>query len=298
MTQLQLQLDMTQVSQRWNTKRAFILHEKKWIDKTNYRVEQIDRSEGKEFVLKHHYSGSYPAAIIEYGLFERTGLHQEELVGVIVFSSPVQPKAGAAYGAEGEPFCDLGRMILLDRVPSGGETYFQSQARRLLSRDKLDADGRPKYSLILSYSDPIPRFDARGRVRFCGHYGASYYEGGALYVGRASPRTLVLTSDATVLNERTMSKLRNDESGATGAYEILIAYGAPRIRPGEDGRTYYNRAIAEGPFRKIRHRGNHVYAFPSGGRLTRARIRDRMDRKIPFPRFTDSPIPLTPGPIV
>lgn len=38
--------------------------------------------------------------------------------------------------------------------------------------------------------------------------------------------------------------------------------GAPRRRPGESGSEYVRRALAEGPFRRVRHPGNFVYVWP------------------------------------
>jgi hypothetical protein len=240
-------------------------------------------------VLHHHYSGSYPVEIAAYGMMECAANRTAALVGVAVFSVPVQPRAAAAYGAQDAPFCDLGRFLLLDHVPGNAETWFLRRALAGLARDKTDAEGRPAYALCLAYSDPVPRVDRRGRFTFAGHYGGIYGASSALYLGRATPRTLWLADDASVISSRALSKLRQDDKGARYAYETLRRHGAPAIRPGEASAAYVERALREGPFRPVRHRGNHVYAFPGGSTSTRRRVRARVATTLPYPTRTDLP---------
>ena len=64
-----------------------------------------------------------------------------------------------------------------------------------------------------------------------------------------------------------LSKLRNDERGARYAYEQLRSHGAPRLGPGEDGRTYVRRV--QGLFQKLRHPGNHTYVWALDRRARR-----------------------------
>ena len=290
-----MQLDLGLAAMRHRAGRTAFRRQDEEIDPGQYEVEPLqgDR-QAKAFIREHHYSGSFPASICNVGLFRHAPLRAPALVGVATFSVPVQPKAAKRYGAEGTTFCDLGRLVLLDDVPGNGETFFLRRAFAALARLKTREDGRPAYDMCLAYSDPVPRMDAAGRLRFRGHYGSIYQSANATYLGRATRKTMVIARDGTSIDARTMSKLRNDETGAAGAYKQLRRLGAPAIDAGEDGRSYLARAISQGPFRRVSHPGNHAYAFACGTRTRRLALHAKLspaDRTpIPFPKRTDAPI--------
>ena len=284
---MQYALDLNAVALRWRARRASYRPAQEPIDPSRFRVAPIGDRLARDFVLAHHYSGSYPAAIAAYGLYERIAPFQDDLVGVAVFSVPMQPRAADAYGADGLPFCELGRFVLLDRVGGNGETWFLTRAMRQLGLDKRDAAGRALYGLCLAYSDPVPRTDANGVVRFAGHYGGIYSSGPGIYVGRGSARTHWLTREGAIVSPRALSKLRNGERGDRATYEHLRAQGAPPIEIGEAPADYVRRALREGPFRQLRHRGNHAYVLPLGSHANRHLVRTRMDRGLERPSRTD-----------
>ncbi|PZR90857.1 MAG: hypothetical protein DI537_17425 [Stutzerimonas stutzeri] len=273
---------------RWNGGRALYRPAREPIDPARFSVERIHEQKAREFVIAHHYSRSFPAAIACYGLMEQVEPGRSRLSGVAVFSVSMQPKAADAYGASGEAFCELGRFVLLDEVAGNGETYFLARAIRQLGVDKTGEDGRGKYKLCLAYSDPVPRTDAKGNVTLTGHIGGIYASASAAYCGRSSSRTLWLAPDGTSLSQRALSKLRNDDTGARYAYETLIGHGAPPITPGETGRQYVRRALSDGPFRRMHHPGNHAYILPCGTHSDRARIRKLVDRRLPRPTAIDA----------
>jgi hypothetical protein len=169
-------IDLTKIAQRWNRKSTCWRPQREPFDPGRYHVTALPHTTAKAFVLEHHYSGTFPVAIACYGLFEHTGFHEERLVGVVVFSVPVQPKSAAAYGAGDTGFCDLGRFLLADRVGGNAETWTLRRALRLFAAEYRDEHRRPKFPLILAYSDPVPRTDANGIVRFNGHFGGIYRE--------------------------------------------------------------------------------------------------------------------------
>ncbi len=282
-----LSLDLNGVALRWRAGRAFYRPATEPIDPTQFRIEAIGDRAARDFVCTHHYSKSYPAAIAAYGLFERQGVHQERLAGVAVFSVPMQPRAADAYGAQGMPFCELGRFVLLDEVGGNGETWFLAKAMRQIGYDKTTA-GQPTYGLCLAYSDPVPRTDARGEVRFAGHFGGIYSAKSGIYVGRATARTHWLTRDGTILSQRALSKLRTGDRGDRACYDMLRAHGAPPIEIGEPTAAYVRRALEQGPFRTLRHHGNHAYVLPLGGQANRRIVRRRMDRGLSRPTQTDA----------
>jgi hypothetical protein len=261
------QLSLFDTSMRWNSRRGFYRPSQEPITPSNFSVAPVGDAIARNFVIKHHYSGSYPAAVAAYGMFERIAPFQEELVGVAVFSVPMQPKAAAAYGAPSEAkFCELGRFVLRDHVGGNGETWLLKRALGVLAKDKQRPDRRPYYDLCLSYSDPVPRTNAAGDLIHVGHVGRIYqaYGGSSAYLGRGKARTHWLTQDGSIVSPRALSKLRNGERGAAYAYYFLRAHGAPAIAPGEKEGDYIRRALQEGPFRKMRHNGNHAYVFPCG----------------------------------
>jgi hypothetical protein len=282
-----LSLDLTTVALRWRAGNAVYRPATEPIDPRHYRVTPIGDRSARDFVCAHHYSKSYPAAIAAYGLFQREAVHQERLAGVAVFSVPMQPRAADAYGAGGLPFCELGRFVLLDEVGGNAETWFLTRAMRQLGVDKT-TDGHASYGLCLAYSDPVPRTDARGRVRFAGHFGGIYAAKTGIYVGRATARTHWLTAEGTILSQRALSKLRTGDRGDRACYEMLRRHGAPPIALGEPTAAYVRRALSEGPFRPLRHRGNHAYVLPLGSHRNRRTVRERMDHGLPRPTRTDA----------
>lgn len=67
-----------------------------------------------------------------------------------------------------------------------------------------------------------------------------------------------------MLSERTLSKIRTGEPGADAGERHLITLGARTRRAGEDPRIWLREALVDVGVRKIRHPGNHRYAWPLG----------------------------------
>ena len=127
---------LTSVAQRWRGGRAVYRPAGTVINPRRYEVAPIaGDAEAREFVTRHHYSGSYPAAR------ERVGLYRGgALVGVAVFSVPVQGKVldalpcPRAFAVEQE-----------DQTPgrAGGRywTPFKEDARLADLSCRVSADG-------------------------------------------------------------------------------------------------------------------------------------------------------------
>lgn len=65
--------------------------------------------------------------------------------------------------------------------------------------------------------------------------------------------------DGSVLHDRAMSKVCNDERGAGGVERRLIALGArPRVE-GEPGRAWLEEALQTVGARVVSHGGNHRF---------------------------------------
>lgn len=270
---------MTDHTQRWHERREYFRARAADFDPRAYVVEPIpDDRTARGFVERHHYAGTMPPARFRVGLYERRAFFAPELLGVAVFSVPMQAATVPAYapGLEPREGVELGRFVLHAAVPYNGETFLLRHAFRLLHA------ALPEVRIVVSYSDPVERADAEGRVVKPGHWGAIYQGKGARFVGRAKAETLWLDRAGRVLSRRSLSKLRNDERGAAGAYARLLAAGAPPRHPFEDGTAYVTRALAEGPFRRLRHPGNLCYLFGPLG--TAAGLPASSPPALPYPK--------------
>lgn len=66
---------MITVAQRWRTGRDSYRPANETINTALYDVAPLPRdTEAKQFILEHHYSGSYPSARWRYGLYRQGSL--------------------------------------------------------------------------------------------------------------------------------------------------------------------------------------------------------------------------------
>jgi hypothetical protein len=172
-------------------------------------------------------------------------------VGVAVFSHPVNDKTLTnVFPIEADGAVELGRFVLLDEVPANGETWMLGRCFELLRRNSLEG--------VVSFSDDIPRTAESGGVVFPGHIGTIYQAHNARYLGRGTPRTLRLLPDGTVLSDRCIQKLRKREQGWNYTAELLVEHGASQ--PWDDLKAWAKLWVQR-LTRKIRHPGNHKYAW-------------------------------------
>ena len=251
----------TPVVQRWRDHRDSYRPARETIKTKEYEVAPIREDRiAKGFVLEHHYASSYPAARFRFGLY-----HGGQLCGVAVFSVPANYHTFSCLPGERQANVELGRFVLLDEVPANGETWFLARAFRLL------VEAKPEIRAVLSYSDTEARTTRSGRVVTPGHVGTIYQALNGRHVGRSSRRVLLLDADGQVVSGRSLTKIRKGERGAEKAYERLVAAGAPRMSRGESPVAYVRRALAEGPFRRLRHPGNLAYVWAVGEAPKRTR---------------------------
>lgn len=218
-----------------------------------YEVAPLPERDARAFVTRHHYAASYPASRLRYGLHATGGA----LVGVAVLSVPVRREVLTGVFPQLEAYresLELGRFVLLDEVPANAESWFLGQVWRQAAEAGLRG--------IVSFSDPIPRPRADGSTAFVGHVGTIYQATNAAYLGRSRPRILNLRPDGTVLNDRTRAKAKSGERGCV-----------------------YARAQVEaaGEVRRLRHSGNHRYAFVLGTPAERRALRRDLE-SLPYPK--------------
>jgi hypothetical protein len=270
---------LTNVSQRWTQRRSVFLPPAKLFNPSRYEVVDIPSDNvARAFVMREHYSGTYPSARERFGLYERGG----ELVGVIVFSHPMSEEVLDILPCSRKDGVELGRLVLLDRVPFNAESWFVAQAFRLLRAMKRKDKSR-KYRNVVSFSDPFPRF-AIGDPKpvFVGHIGQIYQASNAVYLGRAPRRTERITPDGRLLCARTISKIRGVEVGWENCVDSLVEFGAERPTSGDDLRAWLKRQV---PLitRCVRHPGKFRYAFDLDDGTNR-RVLPRVLRA-PYPKF-------------
>ena len=240
---------ITTKQQRWKSKRSSWAPEHTLFDPKQYDVVVLDERTAKDFIVTHHYSGTYPAARFRVGL-----VRGEELVGVAVFSVPCNQKVIARY-ADLESHMqgvELGRLVLLDDVAYNAESWFLARAFKLVKKQL-------GVRFCLSFSDPIPRYTDAGEIVKPGHVGQIYQALNASYYGRASRATMLLLPDGRVMNPRTLGKIRREEQGMDYAVGQLVNAGAPEPYGDESGASYVARVSPM--FRKLRHPGNLSYGW-------------------------------------
>lgn len=266
---------ITSVSQRWSVGRAKYRPLGETIDPRGFEVAAIaDDTTAKRFVIEHHYSRSMPAARRRFGLYERG-----ELAGVAVFSVPASSAVLRVLPCPLDTAVELGRFVLLDRVPGNGETWFLSRCLAALAREG--------FAGVVSFSDPVPRTDASGRVVFPGHIGGIYKAASAIYTGRARARVLRLLPDGTVFSERAKSKIAGRERGWQYAVDQLVAAGA--VAPSDTSAAGLRAWLAGAvPLvtRPLRHGGNLRYLLP-----LRASVRTKLPDHLAKLKITILPYP-------
>ena len=167
---------------------------------------------------------------------------------------------------------ELSRLVLLDEVPANAESFLLARLFRLAAAQGLRG--------LVAFSDPQPRVRA-GELLMPGHVGHIYRVTEGRYLGRGTARTLTMLPDGTVLSARAMQKVRAAERGTAGVQARLVAMGARPLaemaaecrRAGADltPAAWLPLALAQVGARRVRHRGNHRFAWPVGDRGWRRR---------------------------
>jgi hypothetical protein len=257
--------DTAILCQRWRDGRHSWRTDTDRFDPRRYQVREIGETAAKAYVIRAHYSRSFPAARLRYGMYER-----DRLVGVAVFGVPMDRRVLTGAFPSLEPYVEsleLSRFVLDDDCPGNSESWFLARCFR------GDPPGRPgclrglpEHGVhgVVSFSDPAPRRAADGTITMPGHIGRIYQATNSVYTGRGTPRTLTLLPDGSTLNDRAKQKVRRQEQGHEYVERLLIAWGARVPRASEDMAAWLAEALEDVRARRLRHRGNHRYVFPLG----------------------------------
>jgi hypothetical protein len=138
----------------------------------------------------------------------------------------------------------------------------------------------------VSFSDPLQRRTIAGEVVHMGHVGTIYQAHNGIYLGRATARTLRLLPDGRVFSDRAAQKIRKGERGWKYAAAQLEAFGADSV-PIDDpeARAHWLTSSVSALTTKLRHRGNHKYAWPLD-----IAIRRELPSSLPYPKTLDTPV--------
>jgi hypothetical protein len=247
------------------------------FDSRRYEVAVIGERPARTYVEDRHYSGTWVAARLRYGLMD-VSEREARLAGVGVLSVPVNKRSLLKVFPDLTPYTeslDLGRLVLDDEVPSNAETWLLARMFKLARAAGIRG--------VVSYSDPVPRACADGTLLTPGHVGTTYQAENAVYTGRGTKRSIVLLPDGSVLSARAMQKIRKREQGHEYAEQLLISRGAREMRTGEDPARWLAEVISDIGARRIRHQGCHRYGFPFG---RRARPAIALTAR-PYPKIPD-----------
>lgn len=267
--------------QRWDNRR----HSWRRISEGGYNPARYgvavidDDTIPKDFVIDHHYSGSYPNAKLRFGLYDLAAC--DELVGVVVLSRPVTDTVLAKPFPRLTPGGDsmeLGRLVLRGEVPANAESDFVAEVFHLAAKN---------YGVrgIVSFADPQARHDADDNLIKPGHLGIVYQALSGQYVGKSTKRTEHVLRDGTVMSARAEQKIRVQEKGHRYAEQILVDHGAPEMLPGEDPRAWLRTALRAAKSVNVRHYGKHIYLFAIGTKRQRLAARTPLPQ-LPYPKWS------------
>jgi hypothetical protein len=275
-----VQLSLFSCDKRWKARREHWVTPEDHFRPAGYAVDVVAEPLARDFVVREHYSGSFPAARLSVGLWGPG----PTLAGVAVFSVPMSEAVLRRWtGADHVAAVELGRFVCAPSVKFNGETWFLRRCFRLLEREK-------ECRAVLSFADPLERRTATGELTKAAHHGTVYMAKGALLAGRATPRWLLLAPDGSVVSDRMLSKIRGEERGIDYAVRRLQAYGAPPRARGESWDRWTRRVVRLPIFRRVRHPGNLAYVFGLD-RHTSARLADLHDGGQPYPRRESRALP-------
>ncbi|WP_159599215.1 Mom family adenine methylcarbamoylation protein [Agromyces humi] len=288
--------------QRWNDRKHSWRHPSEGgFDARRFEAVPLSEAVAKAFTVRNHYSGSFPAARFAYGLTtddERLGtdgtlVDGRHLVGVAVLSVPMSSAALSNVFPDLEPIqqtIELGRFVLTDSAPANAESWFLGHLFQMAADDGIRG--------VVAFADPIPRrrttltIDEDGNLGeeveevLPGHVGLIYQASNGRALGRSTPRTLnYVPRVGKVLSERTLSKVRTGDRGAEAGEKQLIALGARARLAGENPKTWLARALHDIGATKLRHPGNHRYAWALGTPAQRRHTRFGLEQTAyPKPR--------------
>lgn len=135
---------------------------------SDYEVRPISVSEGRAFIITHHYSkGCSNTAVHMHGLF-RKGC--TDLLGVAQWLPPTRVAAESVNKLAWRRVLSLTRLAVHPNVPQNGATFLMARSMRLIEQEQ-------KWVSLVTYAD-----------EFMGHTGSIYRAANWEYVGFMKPQ--------------------------------------------------------------------------------------------------------------
>ncbi len=267
--------------QRWNGRRLawHLADPAERFDAGRYEVRELaDDTTPKAYIVRHHYSGSFPNALRRFGLYHRLS---GRLVGVAVFSLPVTGSVLTCVLpdlAPGVESMELGRLVLDEAEPGNTESWFVARCHEQLAAVGVRG--------VLSCADPVRRMLGDGTVTAPGHVGFLYQALNGVYAGRTTARTLWMLPDGTIVSDKAKQKIRDQDQGHDYAERLLIRWGARPMRAGENPKQWLKQAGHDAKVTLFRHHGCHRYVFTLGSRTERRNVHVRTT-PLRYPKAAD-----------
>lgn len=231
-------------------RKALFLQRQDFFNPRRHEVEKIPVKIAAEWIIKHHYLGSFPSATICYGIFRHGELSGVAVLGTAQHKNTIPNVFGPAHAKD----CLLLQCFALEGVLEfNAESYFLARVRALL---KMEG-----YGGILTMSDEAPKTDVFGNVTFPGHIGTIFKSDNAIYLGRCAKSDEYLFADGGVLSNRSFSKLVNNESGWSYMARKFELYGASECPKTATGRREWGLYWRGRLTRKQRNSGKLRYAW-------------------------------------
>jgi len=148
----------------------------------DFKVEKINSTRGRDFILEHHYSGSCHGGPMCWGLLDTS--NNDKLVGVCAFATPISENVRKSLWEDEHEnemknhTTELHRLVTLDECPKNTETWFISRSLSGLKGYKS------KYKAVISFADTTE-----------GHSGTIYQASSAIYYGMTGENTFYRDTD-------------------------------------------------------------------------------------------------------
>lgn len=231
------------------------------FNRARYDVVELDEVSARAFTCTHHYSASWPAARLRYGLID---LHTNdtELVGVCVLGVPMSKAVLSNPFPTLVPYVEcleLSRLVLLDHVPANAESFFCARAFKMAATKGIRG--------IVAFADPIPRSRRAGQQldQFKpGHIGTVYQSLSMRYAGRGTARSLIVLPDGSTLTARAAAKVTALESGWCSVVARLHALGGPAELDQDRPAKWLANTLDIVGAERLQHPGNHRYLTSTG----------------------------------
>jgi hypothetical protein len=164
------QLSLFTYDKRWSRRRERWVTPEDHFLPAGYAVDVVAEPLARDFVVREHYSGSFPAARLSVGLWGPGPV----LAGVAVFSVPMSESVLRRWtGGDHAAAVELGRFVCAPSVKFNGETWFLRRCFRILGREK-------GCRAVLSFADPLERRTAAGELTKGAHHGTVYMAKGVV----------------------------------------------------------------------------------------------------------------------